>query len=320
MIDNLDIKLPKRAIDITNQQFNYLTAIKYIGTNKFHLSQWLFKCKCGNEKITSAVYVRKGLIKSCGCFKITKREKQKRNLIGLKFGRFTVLEHKGRNKYGQSIWLCKCDCGQEKVIVGSYLVVGRIKSCGCLKHVPRGSNAKNLLGLRFKYLFVESPNGMFKYGKSMTWNCLCDCGNYIVATSHSLTSGKISSCGCKRDLNKFKKKEGTPLKCLYHNYKKNAKERGLAFNITIEDFKVIINKPCYYCGILPLQVAPSWSDEKLLYNGIDRVDSNVGYEKNNIVACCYKCNYAKQSMSIQEFKDWIIKTYNYLKSKQWDLL
>lgn len=44
-------------------------------------------------------------------------------------------------------------------------------------------------------------------------------------------------------------------------------------------------------------------------NGIDRLDSSIGYVKTNVVSCCTKCNYAKHEMTIDEFKEWIKKIY-----------
>ena len=35
--------------------------------------------------------------------------------------------------FGQSKWLCRCDCGTEKVIYGFNLTHGGVRSCGCLK-------------------------------------------------------------------------------------------------------------------------------------------------------------------------------------------
>ena len=36
------------------------------------------------------------------------------------------------NKHRQSMWLCKCECGIEKIILGNHLKSGHTKSCGCL--------------------------------------------------------------------------------------------------------------------------------------------------------------------------------------------
>lgn len=52
------------------------------------------------------------------------------DLQGLAFGRLTPVEITGRDKSGQR-WLCKCECGVEKVIQRCALVSGAAKSCGC---------------------------------------------------------------------------------------------------------------------------------------------------------------------------------------------
>lgn len=54
------------------------------------------------------------------------------NLIGQRFNRLTVIKYVGKNKSGNSLWLCKCDCGKETIVVGSNLKNGHIRSCGCL--------------------------------------------------------------------------------------------------------------------------------------------------------------------------------------------
>lgn len=49
-----------------------------------------------------------------------------------RFGKLTVIKRVENNYEGRSMWLCKCDCGNEKVIRGDCLVKGQTKSCGCL--------------------------------------------------------------------------------------------------------------------------------------------------------------------------------------------
>lgn len=55
------------------------------------------------------------------------------DMIGKKFGRWTVLERGKNNKYGQAMWLCRCDCGKEKTVGGAELRSGNTHSCGCLR-------------------------------------------------------------------------------------------------------------------------------------------------------------------------------------------
>lgn len=56
-----------------------------------------------------------------------------KDLTGQKFNRLLVIEYKGKNKYGNSLWLCKCDCGGEIITVTQRLTSGASKSCGCLQ-------------------------------------------------------------------------------------------------------------------------------------------------------------------------------------------
>jgi hypothetical protein len=55
-----------------------------------------------------------------------------KDISGQKFGRLLVIKPIGKTKYNKTIWLCKCDCGNEKCIPITYLTSGDTKSCGCL--------------------------------------------------------------------------------------------------------------------------------------------------------------------------------------------
>jgi len=55
-----------------------------------------------------------------------------KDLTGCTFERLTVIKRLENNKYGKARWLCKCDCdGNEKGYIGSQLINGNTKSCGC---------------------------------------------------------------------------------------------------------------------------------------------------------------------------------------------
>lgn len=53
------------------------------------------------------------------------------DLTGQKFGRLTVIKYMGLDKNHKSTWLCRCECGNEKIIRKSDLTSGNTKSCGC---------------------------------------------------------------------------------------------------------------------------------------------------------------------------------------------
>lgn len=55
-----------------------------------------------------------------------------KDLKGQRFGRLTVIEESEINNKKSTVWLCKCDCGNETNVTSSNLSGGSTKSCGCL--------------------------------------------------------------------------------------------------------------------------------------------------------------------------------------------
>jgi hypothetical protein len=58
---------------------------------------------------------------------------------GEKFDRWEIIndshttQYFGKNNRPVRCYLCKCDCGKEKLVRGDYLLQGTSKSCGCLR-------------------------------------------------------------------------------------------------------------------------------------------------------------------------------------------
>lgn len=53
------------------------------------------------------------------------------DLTGERFGSLVVIRRDENDKNGSPRWLCRCDCGQQKIVYGSCLRYGVSKSCGC---------------------------------------------------------------------------------------------------------------------------------------------------------------------------------------------
>lgn len=69
------------------------------------------------------------------------------DLSGQKFGRLTVIEKAGSTKHGAIKWLCKCDCGNESIVIGDELRKGKTTSCGCYaKEIARETAKKHIAG------------------------------------------------------------------------------------------------------------------------------------------------------------------------------
>ena len=63
----------------------------------------------------------------------SRRGGHRKNIQGLTFGRWTVLELAGSDPNTGLLWLCQCECGTVKVTRGSNLRNGTSHSCGCLQ-------------------------------------------------------------------------------------------------------------------------------------------------------------------------------------------
>jgi hypothetical protein len=127
-----------RLIDLTGMKFGRLVVLK-LHTEQYRCgnfveARWLCVCDCGTKRIVRGSSLRSGNSTSCGC--LTRENTTKAllvNIAGKKFGRWTVLAmHPNRNRYGKALWLCRCDCGTERLVIGTLLRIGHSKSCGCV--------------------------------------------------------------------------------------------------------------------------------------------------------------------------------------------
>jgi hypothetical protein len=228
------------------------------------------------------------------------------DLTGKRFGRWTVIE-RAENINGYSSWLCRCDCGTERIMRGEYLRSESSKSCGCLrKEQAQEKYTKDLTGMRFGALIVIERSEERRNGR-VSWVCRCDCGRERVIPAHTLTARVAEECTCDM--------VGVPegvasFNRLYINYRWNAISRGLTFELNKEIFKELTKQNCYYCGKEPSQITKGKSNNgEYIYNGIDRIDSTKGYIEENVITCCKRCNYAKSNFSQEDFFDWIEIVY-----------
>jgi len=182
-----------------------------------------------------------------------------KDITGEKFGRLTAIKRVGSNpKNRNAMWLCRCECGTEKIIDGVSLRSGNTKSCGCLKK---------------EFLIKLNENKEIKHSK--------------------LALGVAS------------------LRKTVDTYKRDAKRRGLKFELTEEQFIKITKMNCHYCGARPNNISKS-SDcyGEYVYNGIDRINNSKGYTIDNVVPCCKICNYAKHNLTLKEFQEWAKRLYD----------
>lgn len=118
------------------------------------------------------------------------------NLIGQQFGKLVVTERAENNKKGNTMWRCKCDCGNEKIALGYDLTHGRTVSCGCNKVGVPSKKRKDLTGMRSGTLTVISLCEERSKNGNLHWNCKCDCGADVVVSGGNLKSRECSHRLC----------------------------------------------------------------------------------------------------------------------------
>lgn len=198
----------------------------------------------------------------------------------------------------KTLWVFQCDCGTIKPIHANNVITGKTRSCGCAKV---GYERVNLSGQRFGKVTVLRREGK-------QYVCKCDCGKEFFRSQQQIRVGKLKSCGCIKNL-----PDGMPSRNhLFAIMKQGAQRRNYAWELTIEQFASITKKDCFYCGASP-RIKSVTRDDVVgyIYNGIDRVDNSLGYIEGNVVPCCKFCNIAKNTYSIDEFKEWAIRLYNH---------
>src|SRR3990172_9733089 len=173
----------------------------------------------------------------------------------------------------------------------------------------------NLTNSRFGRLVAKRSVGQNKYG-SILWECVCDCSALVIKNTRDLRSGNTRSCGClnvELSTQRLKTIAGwnkLPLKeaarnTVYRQYQANANSRNIEFSLTVDELEKLTQQNCHYCTKQPNQICKNYNNVgDYVYNGIDRVNNDIGYILSNCVPSCGPCNRAKDAMTYNEFKLW----------------
>ena len=221
-----------------------------------------------------------------------------KDLKGQRFGRWTVLEYAGTDKRKKALWLCRCDCGTERVVSAALLRKGESQSCGCLAKERRAEARKakleELTGQKFGRLTAVSRYGFDEFGRQL-WNCECECGNTIVTHAYSLKQGHTKSCGCLKKEKAINNLPDTPTGEQCPAYKhggegtrlyriwKGMKQR--CYNPKTENYQnyggrgitICDSWRCDFPAFRDWALANGYSDDL----SIDRIDNDKGYGPDN---------------------------------------
>lgn len=134
----------------------------------------------------------------------------------------------------------------------------------------------------------------------------CECGKTNIVDGAKFNSGIIQSCGCIRKgmpqpHSRIGYGESSRNKII-DSYKRNAANKGNSFDLSKEDMINYFESDCYYCNRAPYKIFKQKGGYgEYTYNGIDRLDNNLGYSKENCVSCCSECNYLKNKYHVNDF-------------------
>ncbi len=185
--------MPRPNSISAGQQYGHWTVLEdagWIGSN--HCYQC--RCECGKEKIVAGTSLRSGKSQSCGC----RRDNHRLNgidLTGQTIGLWQVLAPAARNAQGRKQYLCRCACGNERIVLESALLNGTSKSCGCWRKKDEKTDV-DLTGQTFGYWTVLGPAEKADQG-SEYFHCRCICGQERDIPENTLRSGQSKSCGCR---------------------------------------------------------------------------------------------------------------------------
>jgi len=156
---------------IVGERFSRLTVMAEAAVPDCDRVRRAFRClcDCGSTSTVRPEKLLSGRTKSCGCLRADaalKRAVRMRmsperrseiarmgarvsqggsknsasiNIAGRRFGLLVALRYE-KNR----TWLCRCNCGVEKILHGAHLRGGRTKSCGCLRQISPKDRARVL--------------------------------------------------------------------------------------------------------------------------------------------------------------------------------
>ena len=132
------------------------------------------------------------------------------DIIGHKFGLWTVFRRDEQKHSGGSYYICRCECGTERAVVKHDLISGKSWHCGCQSEKVRKRTTELILQRKLNGEYQNKPIDIIgrRYGKLVVLKqltpgfasrsdflCRCDCGNEVIKSYNALQAG-VRSCGC----------------------------------------------------------------------------------------------------------------------------
>lgn len=164
------------VVDLSGCRFNSWTVLCRGKNTKSGSSKWYAQCQCGAIKSVSALSLKNGSSKSCGCMKAAlvslRKASQAEDLRGRTFGKLTVIDRSSKqDKRKRPFWNCICECGSFAVVAADKLKSGHTSSCGCKvsKHgMSKSREFSSWKSMKGRCLNPQSPDYHNYGGRGIT--------------------------------------------------------------------------------------------------------------------------------------------------------
>lgn len=295
-------------------KINRLTTISYEN------GHWLCVCECGKNSKVLTSNLTSGNSKSCGCLKNEIKSQELREQIGN-----TLRQFEPRIASARRVWKSYGYNGDENCTL-TFNKFYELSQMNCSYCGIAPSNEYNCF-LRKKDTSEKAKregsfayNGMDRIDSSLSHtddNCISCCAICNRAKNDRTLAefydyiNRLEIRGIT-DFTSIDLPDNnyivTSMRTVYRIYKES--------DLSIEDFWILSQQPCFYCNAEKSNTTnyaktDKKSSQKAIdnadfhYNGLDRINSDFPHNKDNVVPCCYYCNFAKGKLSLFEFQDWI---------------
>lgn len=187
--------------DLTGQKFTNLTVLERLANYKNNKTFYNCVCDCGNTRIVYGYDLSSGKVTMCKeCREKEFSNGKRKDYTGQEFGKLIIIKMI-YGKYQKTKALCRCECGNEKVISIQNILNGHMQSCGCYETESRHyrDHLVDILGKKYGMLLALRPTNKRASNGNVVWECKCNCGNVTYVNYSNLTTGHTLSCGCKKN-------------------------------------------------------------------------------------------------------------------------
>lgn len=175
--------------NLLNQTFGELTVIEHLGTANSHGQYWNCQCSCGNQCIKTTRQLHDNQNLSCGCKHIKYKAHKDKINIGDKYGYLIIISYNTKSDNSNTnYWDCECICG--KIVTIAQCNLKHRISCGCI------DKYNDLTNKQFGMLKTIKPTIQRNSNNDIMWECVCECGEKCLVSSHKLVTNHTKSCGC----------------------------------------------------------------------------------------------------------------------------